>query len=41
MLPHIVPVATVLEKSDYFGTPLVPGWCVDILFYQNEFISAN
>src|SRR5215467_9893650 len=29
----------MLEKSDYFGTRLVPGWRVDILFHQNDFIA--
>jgi hypothetical protein len=37
-IPHVSPTAIVLEKSDRFLTPLVPGWCVDNLFLQNDFI---
>jgi hypothetical protein len=40
VLPRISPIASVLEKLDHFGTLLVLGWCVDILFHQNDFISA-
>jgi hypothetical protein len=40
-IPHVSPGTIVLEKSDHLLTRLVPGWCVDILFLQNDFISGR
>jgi hypothetical protein len=40
-LPHVSPLPILLEKSDRFLTQLVLGYCVDILFLQNDFISGR